>query len=224
MEITKETTRHLARKYAEQGKPDKWFEEFYARAEGDVNNIYWADLHPNPLLLTWIRSQKTLKENKAITVGCGVGDDAEAIAKHGYNVTAFDISPSAIDMCRQRYPESTVNYQVADLFKPPPAWLKAFDLVYECNTIQILTGVNRKKAIRAIAHLVAPGGYLLVSCRSGRKEDAVDSFPVPLDRYEINGFVRAGLQEISFVSYDDDQQPPVPHYFAVYRCLSIRPE
>ena len=42
-------------------------------------------------------------------------------------------------------------------------------------------------------------------------------FPLPLDKDEIDGFVRCGLNEKSFEAYDDTQEPPVPHFFAVYR-------
>jgi SAM-dependent methyltransferase len=220
MENSKLATQDLAKAYADQGNPDGWFEEFYARAKGDIHKVYWADLKPNPLLLAWIEKHGPLHGTDAITIGCGLGDDAEALASHGCRVTAFDISSSAIDMCRQRYPESTVDYRLADLFNPPAEWHQAFALVYECNTIQILTGSNRPRAIEAITDLVAPGGFLLVSCRSRNTGEDMDAFPLALDRLEIDGFVRGGLSEIHFTAYDDDQDPPVPHFFAVYQ----RPE
>jgi SAM-dependent methyltransferase len=216
MENSKLATQNLARAYADKGNPDGWFEEFYACANGDIHKVYWADLKPNPLLLAWIEKHGTLRGRRAITIGCGLGDDAEALANHGCQVIAFDISASAIAMCLQRYPNSTVDYRVADLFNPPAEWHRAFDLVYECNTIQILTGSNRLRAIEAITDLVAPGGFLLVSCRSRNPGEHMDAFPVALDRHEIEGFVRGGLSEINFTAYDDDQDPPVPHFFAVY--------
>jgi len=210
------TTQRLAKTYADQGNPDGWFEEFYARADGDISKVYWADLKPSPLLLAWIEENRALAGTLAITIGCGLGDDAEALASHGYRVTAFDISASAIAMCRKRYPNSAVDYKVADLFNPPTEWHRAFSLVYECNTIQILTGSNRVRAIEAIVDLVAPGGCILISCRSRGTGEQTDTFPLALDRQEIDGFVRGGLSEIHFTSYDDDQDPPVPHFFAVY--------
>jgi len=214
---SKLNAQHLARAYAGLGKPDGWFEEFYASAVGDISKVYWADLKPSPLLLTWIAANSASAGTLAITIGCGLGDDAEALASHGYNVTAFDISTSAIAMCRQRFPNCSVDYRVADLFNPPSEWSGAFELVYECNTIQVLTGLNRARAIEAIIDLVAPGGYVLVSCRSRTTGKQADTFPLALDRQEIDGFVRGGLSEINFTSYDDDQNPPVPHFFAVYR-------
>lgn len=223
MDNPKAATQHMAKEYAERGDANGWFEEFYARADGDINKVYWADLKPNPLLLAWIGERGESGERsvsggkRAITIGCGLGDDAEVLSQHGYRVTAFDISPSAIAMCRQRYPESTVDYRVADLFKLPAEWLRGFDLVYECNTIQILSGSGRVQALVAISDLAAPGGEILVSCRSRIAGEQLDSFPVPLDRDEIDGFLRAGLNETHFVAYDDDQEPPVPHFFAVYQ-------
>lgn len=213
----KSATRRLAKDFAAQGDPDGWFEEFYARADGDINRVYWADLEPLPLLRDWLQEHPAPAGNTAVTIGCGLGDDAELLAQKGYRVTAFDISPSAIAMCRNRYPASSVDYLVADLFAPPAEWRHRFDLVYECNTIQILSGENRPRAIDAMADLVAPGGVVIVSCRSREEEPQPDAFPIELDREEINGFRRAGLNEIHFLAYNDHQDPPVPHFFAVYQ-------
>ena len=214
---SKKATQLLAATYAERGDPNGWFEEFYDRAEGDIEKIYWADLKPNPMLLDWIKGRQQAADLKAIVIGCGLGDDAEALSLLGYWVTAFDISPSAIEMCRQRYPGSKVEYKVADLFTLPEEWMNGFNLVYECNTIQILTGRTRSQAIKAISDLVAQGGEVLVSCRSRNIGEGLDEFPVALEKDEIDGFKRAGLLEEHFLAYDDDQAPAVPHFFAVYK-------
>ena len=217
MENSKQATQHLAKTYADRGDPNGWFEEFYAQADGDIRKVYWADLSPNPLLLDWIETHAEPAQRTAITIGCGLGDDAEALAQHGYKVTAFDISLSAIAMCQKRYPNSPVKYLAADLFNLPLEWRRGFDLVYECNTIQILKGPSRGPALEAISDVVAPGGDVLVSCRSRGAGEQPDTFPLALDQDEIDGFKRAGLIETHFNAYDDDQDPPVPHFFAVYR-------
>jgi SAM-dependent methyltransferase len=217
MDTSKQSIQRLAATYAERGDPNGWFEELYARAEGNIQKIYWADLKPNPLLLDWIKNYQPTTDMKAITIACGLGDDSEALSRHGHRVTAFDISPSAIEMCRQRYPDSKVEYKVADLFSLPEEWVRGFNLVYECNTIQILKGTSRSQAITEISGLVAPGGEVLVSCRSRNAGEGLDDFPVALDKDEIDGFRLAGLLEEHFLAYDDDQDPPVPHFFAVYK-------
>ncbi len=208
----------MVKSYQERDDPTGWFDRIYTDAEGDHRAVFWADLEACPYLLQWLQNCSFKHTGrKAIAVGCGVGDDAEALSEAGYAVTAFDISPEAIRLCKNRYPETRVNYLVADLFAYPTEWAESFDLVYECNTIQVLPGKYRIQARDAMVSLLAPQGYLLVSCRSRLKGKQVDDIPLPLDREEIDGFIRCGLSKESFEAYDDTQDPPVPHFFATYQ-------
>ena len=50
-----------------------------------------------------------------------------------------------------------------------------------------------------------------------KKREQLDAIPLPLDRYEMDGFVQCGLSEQSFLAYDDTQVPSVPHFFGVYK-------
>lgn len=217
-EFDPEKYRAMVRSFQERDDPLGWFDSIYSSAEGDHNAVFWADLAPNPYLVEWLKENPSLGQGKkAVAVGCGVGDDAEAMAAYGYEVTAFDIAPSAIELCKNRYPESQVDYLVADLFDYPEAWFHNFDLVYECNTIQVLPGKYRIQARDAMVSLLAEQGDLLVSCRSRLAGEQENDIPLPLERYEIDGFVRCGLREKSFLAYDDDQNPSVPHFWAWYR-------
>lgn len=208
----------MVKSYQEKDDPMGWFNSIYTDAEGDHNNVFWADLEPNPYLVEWINTcSQGAKGKKAIVIGCGVGDDAEAISKMGYEVTAFDIAPEAIALCKKRYPDTKVHYLVSDLFDYPKEWREKFDLIYECNTIQVLPGKYRTKARDAMISLMTSDAYILVSCRSRNKGEQEDDIPLPLDKDEIDGFVRCGLSEESFLAYDDNQEPPVPHFFACYR-------
>ena len=209
----------MVKYHQENNKPLDWFDRVYEKANGDHTKVFWADLEPSPYLVQWLQKDIIKKENKkACVIGCGVGDDAEALASFGFEVTAFDISPTAIKLCKTRYPDSKVNYVVADLFDYPKNWYESFDVVYECNTIQVLPGDYRIKARVAMSSLLAKNGYILVSSRSrneGEKEDAV---PLPLTKTEIDKFITDDkLKQISFLAYDDTQIPSVPHFFAIYQ-------
>ena len=213
-----EKYREMVRLHQERDDPTGWFDAIYSSAEGDHSAVFWADLTPNPCLAEWLKVNPVNGlGKKAIVIGCGVGDDAEIMAEYGYEVTAFDIAPSAIALCKKRYPESQVDYLVADLFDYPEMWFRSFDLVYECNTIQVLPGNYRIQARDAMVSLLAAQGDLLVSCRSRLAGEQENDIPLPLDRHEIDGFVRCGLSEKSFLAYDDEQEPPVPHFWAWYR-------
>ena len=208
----------MVKSFQDRDEPTAWFDSIYTDARGDYRDVFWADLEPNPYLLSWLSNGYVEHTGRrAIAIGCGVGDDAEALSEAGYEVIAFDISPEAIHLCKERYPDSRVNYLVTDLFDYPPQWTESFDLVYECNTIQVLPGKYRLKARDAMISLLAPQGYILVSCRSRLKGKQEDDIPLPLDKEEIDGFIRCGLNEENFEAYDDTQDPPVPHFFASYK-------
>lgn len=219
MDNGKSVTQQLSEEYGAKGDPTGWFEEIYRAAGGDIAQVVWSDLVANPCLVDWLE-QNEHPGKRAIVVGCGLGDDVDFLARAGFEVIGFDISATAIAMCRARYPGIADLFQVADLLDHPPQWSHGFDLVFECNTIQALTGELRSRALNAIAGLVAPGGVALVSCRSRKAGEKEDAFPLPLDHAEIAGFERAGLERLSIEEYEDDQEPPVPHFFATYR----RPE
>ena len=208
----------MVRSYQERDEPTGWFDSIYTNAEGDHRAVFWADLESNPYLLNWLKNCAFKHTGrKAIVIGCGVGDDAETLSETGYEVTAFDISLEAIRLCKNRYPETRVNYLVADLFDYPSLWAENYELVYECNTIQVLPGKYRIQARDAMVSLLTPQGYLLVSCRSRLTGEQEDDIPLPLDKEEIDGFIRCGLSEENFEAYDDTQAPPVPHFFASYK-------
>lgn len=209
----------MVKSYQEKDDPTGWFDSIYQDAKGDHTKVFWADLEPSPYLVSWLKTNpNTSDTKKAIVIGCGVGDDAEAISEFGYEVIAFDISPTAIELCKNRYKNSKVNYLVADLFDLEKEWLENFDLIYECNTIQVLPGKYRIQARKAISCLLAKDGNLLVSCRSRNKGEKEDEIPLPLDRDEINEFIKSDrLKEQSFLAYDDTQVPSVPHFFACYK-------
>jgi len=210
--------KEMVREHQARDDPFGWFDSIYSDAQGDHNAVFWADLAPSPYLLEWLENNPVGElKKKAIAIGCGVGDDAEAMADVGYEVTAFDIAPSAITLCKNRYPDTKVNYLVADLFAYPKEWTEDFDLVYECNTIQVLPGKYRKEAMDAMVSLLSDDGHLLVSCRSRKSGEELDAIPLPLDKEEIDGFMDLGVAQMSFLAYDDDQEPAVPHFFATYR-------
>ena len=62
--------------------PDRgdFFETVYDDAAGDAAMVPWADLAPKPNLVEWLQNQP-VKQGRAIDVGCGLGDNAEALCQ-----------------------------------------------------------------------------------------------------------------------------------------------
>ncbi len=187
----------LASEAINKQNPSGWFETLYAEAEGDSAQVPWVKNIAHPYLKDWLEtSHPQVRGKSALVVGCGLGDDAEILANFGYQVTAFDIAPTAIAWCQQRFPDSSVNYLIADLFALAPEWQKQFDLVYECRNIQALPLNVRPQAISAIAPLVSKSGTLLTITRHRDSNTVPEGPPWPLSDTELSKFEDLGLKEI----------------------------
>lgn len=198
----------LARKSHSRNDPTGWFEELYSSAEGDESVIPWANLTVNPNLASWIENNNLQGKGKtALVVGCGLGDDAEALSKLGFKVTGFDISSTAIAWCQKRFADSQVNYVVDDLLNPDVISDRKYDFILESYTLQALPATVRPQGIESISKLLAPQGRLLIICRGRDLEQEITNVPFPLTKEELSYFQQLGLEQIKFEDYLDKSKP-----------------
>ncbi|RHA38819.1 class I SAM-dependent methyltransferase [Cellulomonas rhizosphaerae] len=178
---------------ADPSDPTGWFEPLWASASGGDVTMPWEHDDPHPALASWTCAPGT---GSAVVVGCGLGADAEHLARLGYATTAFDISPTAVAAARARHAGSPVAYAVGDLLDLPRAWVGAFDLVVEIYTVQAVNRSVRDGLTAGVRSLVAPGGTLL-AIQAVADEVDDDGPPWPLTRSEIEAFGRDGLSAVS---------------------------
>lgn len=192
-----------------------WFEAVYATAGDDPAQIPWADLAAHPLLAAWLRDVPTPPPgSRALDVGCGLGDNAAALAAQGWQTTGFDLSALAARWAAARFPRS--SFLAADLFKPPAGWQGAFDLVHECYTLQALPDAPRAEAMANIASFVRRGGTLLVIARARAGAGTIAGPPWPLTRTEILAFEQHGLRAENIEELGDPTDGK-PHWRATFR-------
>ena len=197
--------------------PTSWVEELYDEGPRGVVGVPWNRAEPLPLLVEALGRIDVPAGGRILVVGAGLGADAEYVARWAGtvcspeapdegdrgagaapSVTAFDVSPTAVDLARERHPESAVRYEVADLFSTPERWSGAWDLVVEVITVQALPPRVRGEALGALADLVAPGGSLLV-IENVREDHAPESDrpPWPFTRAEMESIRAHGLRVAS---------------------------
>jgi SAM-dependent methyltransferase len=174
----------LAAEAIGRGEPTAWFDRLYAEGLAGEITVPWSREDPNPLLAGWADSVGLDGAGRtAVVVGCGLGADAEFLARRGFATTGFDIAHAAIAEARRRHPDSPVDYRVEDLLALSPDLAGRFDLVVEVFTLQALPDPPRQAAADAVAGLVAPGGTLLaVAFRDDGSEPSDQGPPFPLGR------------------------------------------
>jgi SAM-dependent methyltransferase len=201
----------------------EFFESIYGEARGDVARIPWAEERPHPALVNWLNAVAPSVIRcgaRVAVVGCGLGDDALELLKRGYDVTAFDCSPTAVRWARERDPEHASAYVVADLFEPPARWRHRFDLVVEVNNLQALLPEQRGEAMRCMTDLMSRhGGLLVIGRATGTPVSAEGDPPWPLTENDLRELASdAGLAPDGPVTiFADDEKPSVLRMRALLR-------
>jgi SAM-dependent methyltransferase len=217
-EDAEEIAGRMAAESIAAGNPTGWFEQLYAAAAAGRTAVPWDRGEPSRYLTQWAATRALRGAGqRAVVVGCGLGDDAEFIAGIGFQTVAFDISPTAIATARGRFPASAVRYQTADLLKPPAAWRQALDLVVGLLPQQAHPDPPRRDAIARLGDLAAPGGTLIVMARARQPGQTVDGPPWALSRAEIDALADGGLEPVKIEHLTDPQMPWPRRWRAEFR-------
>lgn len=179
----------------QEGRPVDWFEPLYAGSSTSGEGVPWANMETHPSLARWLRQNPISGDGKlALVVGCGMGDDATELENLGFQVTAFDVSETAIAFCKERFPQSSVTFVQADLLENHATWQRRFDFVVEIFTVQALPPKYEKQLIQSISEFVAPDGQLIVIAEVGNEERSFEKGPPWLLTAEhVDSFASWGL-------------------------------
>ncbi|HWG95249.1 MAG TPA: class I SAM-dependent methyltransferase [Mycobacteriales bacterium] len=133
------------------------------------DGAYWEDRYrsgagtsrrgPSPSL---VAEAAALRPGRALDAGCGTGGDALWLAARGWQVTAVDVSATALEAGRQAAAElglaARTSWVHADLTTSGPG-PPGFDLV---SSHYVHVPGPFEDLVRRLATRVAPGGRLLV--------------------------------------------------------------
>jgi len=165
------------------GNPLSWFEEIYNQADSNREWIPWDWKEPHPFVVEWI--EKSENKGNALVIGCGLGEDAAYLSKNGWNVTAFDISETAIKWASEIHKDPGIDWKVADLFYLPDSWKMRYDLVLEVHILQAIQEDLMIEAREKLAPLVSINGHLVCIGKLRINDEIVEGPPWPMSKESI---------------------------------------
>lgn len=99
--------------------------------------------------------------NRVLIPGCGAGYEIRAFATVGYDVTALDFSPVALEEAKQNAgPDLANRVQLADFFTAKLE-LASYDVLYERTFLCAIEPSRRREYAKRVASLLKPGGMFV---------------------------------------------------------------
>jgi SAM-dependent methyltransferase len=126
-----------------------------------TGNMPWEKGAPSPGLVDFLSAHRGLARGTVCVPGCGTGHDARAWAGAGFQVSGFDIAPSAVRLANEatRAAGLRAEFTVGDFLADTPP--KTFDWVFEHTLFCAIQPEQRDEYIRALLRWLKPGGFYL---------------------------------------------------------------
>jgi ubiquinone/menaquinone biosynthesis C-methylase UbiE len=121
----------------------------------------WQIDRPQPEVLQLIEQGKF--ESPVLDLGCGTGDNAIALARHGLVVKGLDAVPEALERARKKTEQAGLKqspeFVLADALRLAESGLKA-RTVLDCALFHTFSDEERKEYIRGLGAVLSQGGRL----------------------------------------------------------------
>jgi len=146
----------------------------------DNEHTPWDRGSVSPALVEWLEAGVLAPPASVLVPGCGRGHEVLELARHGFDVTAVDLSPAALAALRQRLGAADLDAVLTegDLLTWEAG--RRFDVVYEQTCLCALLPENRAQYEHRLRHWVKPGGMLLaLFMQSDKHDDPPFHCPIP---------------------------------------------
>ncbi len=138
------------------------FRMLYDRAKS-ADDLPWHRTEPPALLVEAVAARQT-PPGRALDIGCGSGVFSVWLAERGYDVTAIDFTPAALEMARDRAQKAgaDITFHEVDVTTPWEA-SAPFDVVVDSGCLHCFGAPAPRAAYRAnvLSWLAPNGDYLL---------------------------------------------------------------
>lgn len=164
----------------------------------DLNSRYGL----NPAHSELVEACKIIEPCDTLDMGCSNGRNALYLGQLGFNVTAIDINPGAIDMLQSIIIEEKINNIKALVHDINSASLADNYGFISCTVTLMFINPAHVDAIIADMHKrTLPGGYNLIVCAMSTEEHPC---PVPFPFTLKAGQLREAYDGWELIKYNED--------------------
>ncbi len=138
----------------------------------------WDTGRPTSQLCDLVRNWPVLP-CRALELGCGAGANALWLARQGFNVTAIDLSPDAIQRARRSAVRAgvTVDFRTGNLCDPETL-TGTYDFFFDCGCYGAVRLADREGYYKAVLRLLRPGALGLLLVGNADEPEQEDGPPV----------------------------------------------
>ena len=129
-----------------------------------TGDMPWEKGEPSPGLVDFLAAHPQLPRGTVLVPGCGTGHDVRAFAAAGFDVTGYDLAPSAIQLSREKTAAAGLKAEFVrgDFLADAPSRL--FDWIFEHTLFCAIDPARRDEYAAAVSRWLKPGGqYLAVN-------------------------------------------------------------
>lgn len=123
----------------------------------EIRSVPWDIGAPQPVVINWERAGRIRGE--VLDAGCGLGDNAIHLARHGHHVTAIDAASEAINQARQRAAGLGIEFVVADA-TDLSAYEGRFATIVDSALYHTLSEENRRRYVATLYRVARPDALL----------------------------------------------------------------
>lgn len=153
----------------------KYYEAYDLRyRQVHEQGLEWFDREPTAAVKQTMEQWHIGKEAPMLEIGCGEGRDAAILLENGCNLLATDVSPRAVDFCREKFPQWAERFQVLDCLTETLA--QRFEFIYAIAVLHMLVlDEDRQTMLGFIRqHLTENGVGLIVVMGDGETQRTTD--------------------------------------------------
>jgi SAM-dependent methyltransferase len=166
----------------------------------------------------------SLRPCRALELGCGSGTTAVWLAQQGFDVTALDLSPLAVERARRRAEAAgaRVRFLTADVLRPPENLAGSFDFFFDRGCYHVVRRENVGAYLETLRRLTHPGTLGLVL--AGNAREPHDPGPPVVTEEEIRSELGLLFEVVRLREFRFDQVEGVGIHFLGWSCLLRRRE